>query len=88
MTLPLDMPFDPGEAERALKPGNFVAIRQTIGTQEEVAGELRISRKSIGRYEGGERRIPYSLAIAIVVLAVAAARRRETTVAALAELPA
>lgn len=64
----------------------FVKIRETIGTQADVATELETARRTFGRWERGERPVPGIAAAAIKLLAAEHQRRRARTQEAIALL--
>ena len=64
----------------------FTRLREQIGTQEEAAEEMDTSRRTIGRWERGERSIPGVAAVCVKLLAAQAETRRAATLAAAAEM--
>lgn len=82
------LPIDPDAGFPTMSAMEFAILRESIGTQQEVATELQTARKSIGRWERGDRPVPGIAAAAIKLLADVAKARRERTHAAVAEIMA
>lgn len=68
--------------------GEFLALRESIGTQESVADDLETDRRTLGRWERGERPVPGIAAAAIRLLAQDAASRRVATLRAVSDMGA
>lgn len=66
----------------------FLQLREACGTQEEVALDLQTPRRTLGRWERGERAVPGVAAAAIRMLADKAQLRRDLTAAGLAAMKA
>lgn len=61
----------------------FMAHREAIGTQAEVAEQMETARKTVGRWERGERPVPGVASVCIRLLrARAEAAKRRTAEAA------
>lgn len=71
-----------------MTPVEFGRLRQQIGTQEEVADEMQTARRTLGRWESGERPVPGVAAVCIRELAKGAAARRADTLRAIQEMEA
>lgn len=79
---------DPDAGFPVMPAVDFLQLREACGTQMEVAVELMTSRKSLGRWERGERPVPGIAAAAIRLLAAEAARRAKRTRKAIADIAA
>lgn len=64
----------------------FGEHRQAIGTQEEVSELTETDRRTIGRWERGERPVPGIASVCIRLLRAQAVARKVRTVAAAREL--
>lgn len=62
-----------------MTPAEFTALREKIGTQDEAATEMDTNRRTIGRWERGERSIPGVAAVCVRMLAERAQARRAAT---------
>ncbi len=71
-----------------MSAGEFQTLRETIGTQESVADDLQTDRRTLGRWERGERPVPGIAAAAIRLLAQQAAANRAATLRAVSEMEA
>jgi len=79
---------DARETKTPMSAARFCAIRESIGSQEEVAKELYTARRTFGRWESGERPVPGIAAAAIELLAQAHRERQRRTQDAIAMLGA
>lgn len=77
---------DARETKKPMTAVEFSAIRESIGSQEEVAKELYTARRTFGRWESGERPVPGIAAAAIELLAQAHRERQRRTREAIAAL--
>lgn len=66
----------------------FQALREQIGTQDEAAAEMETNRRTIGRWERGERTIPGVAAVCVRMLAERAQARKAATFEAARDLGA
>jgi len=82
------LPIDPDAGFPTMPPEDFTRLRESIGTQVEVAVELRTARRTVGRWERGDRPVPGIAAVAIQLLADVAAERRKRTEDAVAGIMA
>ena len=80
------LPIDPDSGFPTMSCLEFVRLREAIGTQVEVAIELQTARRTLGRWERGDRPVPGIAAVAIRLLAEKAAARRDFTEAAIANM--
>ncbi len=65
-----------------MTPAEVAAHRKALGlTQEKMAAQLGVCRESVGRWEGGTRRITRVTELAIRALALAAVTRPTTKAA-------
>ncbi len=62
-----------------MTPAEFTALRERIGTQDEAAAEMESNRRTIGRWERGERTIPGVAAVCVRLLAERAEARKAAT---------
>lgn len=64
----------------------FLALRESVGTQEDVADAMETDRRTIGRWERGERPVPGVAAVCIRLLAQDKAMKRSATLEAVAKM--
>lgn len=64
----------------------FFELRERCGTQAEVAIELQTARRTMGRWERGERPVPGIAAVAIRMLAERVEARRKLTAEAISDI--
>lgn len=81
-------PVDPDAGFPTMSAMEFTMKRESIGTQADVAIELQTARRTVGRWERGERPVPGIAAVAITLLAEKAALRRDLTAAAVRDMRA
>lgn len=82
------LPIDPDAGFPTMSRLDFVRLRERVGTQHEAAVEMQTARRTLGRWERGDRPIPGVAAVCIRLLAEEADRRRARTEAAVAEIVA
>lgn len=71
-----------------MTPVEFESLRKKIGTQAEAAEEMDVNLRTIGRWERGQRPIPYIAALALRHLATEAEARKAATFDAAREMGA
>lgn len=71
-----------------MSAAEFAAHRQAIGTQEEVSDLTETDRRTIGRWERGERPVPGIASVCIRLLRADAEKRKARTMAAAADMGA
>lgn len=64
----------------------FLALRESFGTQEEVADAMETDRRTIGRWERGERPVPGVAAVCIRLLVQDKEMKRTATLEAVAQM--
>ena len=78
--------IDPDAGFPTMPAATFLALRESVGTQADVAVELQTARRTVGRWERGDRPVPGIAAVAMTLLADKARLRRELTAAAVRDI--
>ncbi len=79
MTTGRDRHATADEGFPSMPPATFAKLRELVGTQEETAMEMQTARRTIGRWERGDRAVPGAAAVCIRLLAEKALARKKFT---------